>query len=554
MRPRPLAVAFLLALLHTSAGAQSFFGEVMEVRITNVDVIVTGKDGKPVSGLKREDFELYEDGVKQEITNFLEVSEDATARLTPSAVPQQAAPVPADFRGRNITIFIDNAGLKPQSRNAVLPHLEKFVDANVRPGDEVAIVSWSSSLKLELDATSDRNAIREAMQRLATQTTRGSELAQEREQFQRSIVDIIIAKAMENRKPTFDEVLSIARAHAMWATHQARQRAEALKSVIASMRGEPGRKIVLFVTQAFSSNPAEWVFLFLETFRDSFDGYQNTALTDARSYELPGLVMEIAEAANSSAVTLYAIDASGKETDSRLPDVSERVRVGLRTIVVAPTEGLTLQSIAADTGGVALTGSTNWQLAFDTIASDLDTYYSLGYKASGEQDRLKNLEVRVKNRKYKVRTRSAVIEPSISSEMNDAVAASLFRDIGRNDLAIRASAAPTTASAEAEKSLIPLTVTIPTEKLTLLPDGTDLTGSFSLFAAFLRNDGRVSKVARQPHSFRFPAESLPRRKEITVKLDVTTDSNTDAISVGVMDEASRAVGFAAVRLTAHRPE
>jgi hypothetical protein len=96
--------------------------------------------------------------------------------------------------------------------------------------------------------------------------------------------------------------------------------------------------------------------------------------------------------------------------------------------------------------------------------------------------------------------------------------------------------------------MIPVTITIPTEKLTLLPDGSDLAGAFSLFAAFLRSDGEVSKVAQQKQKFRFPAASLGKRKEITVKLDVSADLRTDGVSIGVMDDASRATGFAAVKV------
>jgi hypothetical protein len=219
-------------------------------------------------------------------------------------------------------------------------------------------------------------------------------------------------------------------------------------------------------------------------------------------------------------------------------------------LVVAPTAQITMQRLAAETGGFALTGSTNWKLAFDTIANDLNTYYSLGYRSSGERkDQLKKIEVRLRNKKKNllVRTRHAVVEPSASAEMNDAVAAYLFREVGENVLAIRADAGVATGDEE-QGVTIPLTVTIPTEKLTLLPEGADLTGSFSVFAAFLRKDGAVSKVARQPQSFRFPADSLKRRKEITVRIDVKADARTSNISVGVLDDLSRATGFAAVRL------
>jgi hypothetical protein len=208
----------------------------------------------------------------------------------------------------------------------------------------------------------------------------------------------------------------------------------------------------------------------------------------------------------------------------------------------------TLRAMAADTGGVALSGSDNWKLAFDTISNDLETYYSLGYRSEGERkDQMKNIEVRLKNKKLMVRTRRAVIERSINSEMQDAVASNLFRPSANNDLAIRVAAGAANTT-DAETVVVPLTITIPIEKLTLVPEGSDLTGRFALYAAFLRKDGAVSKVAQQPQSFRFPADSLKRRKDLTVKLDVTTDSRTDGVSVGVMDELSRLTGFAGVKI------
>ena len=45
----------------------------VEVRITKVDVIVTDKAGNRVTGLKPENFKLYEDGIIQPLTNFFEV-------------------------------------------------------------------------------------------------------------------------------------------------------------------------------------------------------------------------------------------------------------------------------------------------------------------------------------------------------------------------------------------------------------------------------------------------------------------------------------------------
>ncbi|HKR65720.1 MAG TPA: VWA domain-containing protein [Thermoanaerobaculia bacterium] len=549
MRNAILGMLFVGAL---SAQAQ-FFSEVVEVRVTNVDVVVTDKAGKPVHGLKADDFLLFENGEQKEISNFLEVHEAPEAEVTATATPADdatVAPLP-DTRQRQISVFIDDAVLHPLRRNQILTQLGKFLESNMRNGDEVMIAAWGNSLKVELEPTRDRSKIAEAVQHLAARTSAFNEEAHEKEKFHRQLVDLIniYAARQPPEKPPLTLGIYEARTFGMLVTHRMHQRVEALKSVVASMRGAPGRKVLVFVTQNFTSNPAEEAFRYVDATREQFAADGSNAMEQVRQFEIPSLITEIADAANSSGITLYAIDGSGKEGSMSSTDASELVRLAPSGATVGGWSQPTLGAIAQQTGGVALVGSSNWEYAFNTISNDLASYYSLGYRSTGErQDALRAVEVKLKKKGYKLRTRRAVIEPSVGQEMNDAVAAYLFREPGRNDLAIRAIAGRRATTSGEAGAVIPVTVTIPTEKLTLLPDGEDLTGSFSLFAAFVRMDGAVSKVSKQTQSFRFPKESLARRKEITVKLDVTADMRTDGVSIGVMDEASRATGFAAVKV------
>jgi hypothetical protein len=101
---------------------------------------------------------------------------------------------------------------------------------------------------------------------------------------------------------------------------------------------------------------------------------------------------------------------------------------------------------------------------------------------------------------------------------------------------------------EGEPTIIPLIVKIPMDKLTLIPDGNDLTGAFAVFTAFLNDTGVVSKVSRTPQIFRFPANTVSKRKALTFKVDIKTLDKLQGISVGVQDEASRATGFASIKL------
>ena len=547
-----VAVTLFLAAAPLVAQKETFFSEVLEVRVTNVDVVVTGRDGKPVTGLTREDFELYENGVRKDISNFLEMRGGPTAALTEVPAGSTAAPVPAseDIRRRDITIFVDNSVLHPLRRNQILPRLKEFVARNVRPGDSVSIASWNPSLRIELEPTSDRAAIDGAVEKLKSATSAAAMSAQRKEEFYRQIALLIRAYADRRppEKPPWQQGLSEARSYAMNASHEMKQRIDALRSVIAWRRGVDGRKILVLLTAELPANPAEEVFQYLDAMRDNFADPTGSAVSDATEYQVPALIEDITGAANSAGVTLYPIDAAGK--DSGMVDRGADANMHIPTSGVAVQTSLmpTLRSIAAETGGIAMTGSDNWKLAFDTISNDLETYYSLGYRSDGDrQDRTKSIEVKLKNKRHNVRTRRAVIEKSIASEMNDAVAANLFRPATANDMSIRASVGASTPKDE-ENVLIPVTVTIPMDKLTFVPEGTDLTARFAVYAAFLRKDGAVSKVVQQPGAVRFPAESLKRRKELTVKIDVTADTRTNGLSVGVMDEVSRATGFAAVKL------
>jgi hypothetical protein len=334
----------------------------------------------------------------------------------------------------------------------------------------------------------------------------------------------------------------------MRTAHDARARVEAMKSVIAWRRGVDARKILVLLTTELSMNPAAEPFLYLDGIRDRFDGAGGTATSEAREFEMPAVITEISEVANSSGVTLYPIDSTGKGGGFQDRDAAVVSRITSGDAIQQTPLMPSLRPIAAMTGGVAFTGTDNWKLAFDTVFNDLENYYSLGYRLPADRhDRLKKVEVRLKNKRYTVRSRQTVIEKSVTSEMRDAVAANLFRPAAVNDLAIRAVAG-TAAPNEGASILIPLTVTIPMDKLTLIPDGADLTGRFAVYAAFLRDDGALSKIVQTPGQVRFPAQSLKQRKELTVKVDLTVDPRTSLLSVGVMDEAARTTGFASVKL------
>src|SRR5437588_10758864 len=172
MKNRPLLALVLAHALLVSVAGQSPTTQTPSqkregapqkddvVRITSnlvqVDAVVTDKKGQPVTDLRPEDFEIYEDGRPQRITNFSFVSvadgaPTAGAPATESAAHphtrtgEAAAPVPPvrlrpEEVRRTFALVVDDLGLSFESMHFVRAALRKFDDEQMQPGDLVAII------------------------------------------------------------------------------------------------------------------------------------------------------------------------------------------------------------------------------------------------------------------------------------------------------------------------------------------------------------------------------------------------------------------------------
>src|ERR1051325_921717 len=100
------------SLLFAATALTAQVTESIDVRVVNVDVTVTSK-GAPVRGLTRDDFEIFEDGRPQKITNFYSAEAPARAVVatTPAAAPSTAAAPAAEPDPRfprQVLVLVDN--------------------------------------------------------------------------------------------------------------------------------------------------------------------------------------------------------------------------------------------------------------------------------------------------------------------------------------------------------------------------------------------------------------------------------------------------------------
>ncbi len=125
----------------------------VETQLVSVPAVVTNKTGRPITGLRSENFLLFENGKQQEITNF--------------------ATTEAPFE---IALLLDTSGSTRVDVGLIRQAANAFIDA-LRPGDRVAIVAFNTArqgqsvaAKVEVlsQLTGDRKLLRAAIENLGS--------------------------------------------------------------------------------------------------------------------------------------------------------------------------------------------------------------------------------------------------------------------------------------------------------------------------------------------------------------------------------------------------
>ena len=124
----------------------------VETQLVSVPAVVTDRNGRPLTGLRLENFAVLEDGKPQTVTNF------ATTE-TPF----------------EIALLLDTSGSTREDLGLIRDAANAFIAA-LRPGDRVAVVAFKNSgngvplatVDLVSTLTDDRQTLRAAVERLGT--------------------------------------------------------------------------------------------------------------------------------------------------------------------------------------------------------------------------------------------------------------------------------------------------------------------------------------------------------------------------------------------------
>lgn len=516
--------------------------ENIDVRVINVDVVVTDKKGKPVTGLTKDDFVLFENGNPKPISNFYEVN-GAEPEPKPEATKPNEPPHPLraedipDTQKRRIIFFIDNLSLNPFNRNRVFKQMKDFISQVMRPGDEAMIATFNRSMKVRVPFTRDPVQLQQTLDVIAGESALGVNNKSDLESTESQIRDA----------QSYDDALSAARSYAQSSQHDLRQAVDSLDALMSTLAGVDGKKVLVLTSEGFPMQPGREAFAYLED-QGHEKGWPTSSMLEGMSFDSHELIREVGKTANANGITMYTIHAAGLAVSS---DVSaENARATSFSVTQALVSNTTdsMAMMAEMTGGLASLQTNNYAAAFAHIKRDLDSYYSLGYRAGTERvDRQRSLEVRVKNRNYTVRSRQSFVEKSTYAEMSDRVIANLLYTSKQNDLHIVVKSDRPRVTDDSGLFEVPVEVQIPMDMLTFIPQGeTQFAGGFDVYFVLANKNNDLSDVSRQSHQIIVPAADMAKSKGkyYTYSVEMLMERGVNRISVGVVDSVSNVTGFA----------
>jgi VWFA-related protein len=130
-----------------------------------VRVVVRDAQGKPVKGLRKEDFKLYDSGKEQPIAQFEteSVVEPPSPPVATHGPEKAGAALSPAFPARFLALYFDDLYTADTDMIQVRRAADDYLAANLQPTDRVAIFTSGAMLS---DFTSDPKQIHEALSRL----------------------------------------------------------------------------------------------------------------------------------------------------------------------------------------------------------------------------------------------------------------------------------------------------------------------------------------------------------------------------------------------------
>ncbi|HEX2121236.1 MAG TPA: VWA domain-containing protein [Thermoanaerobaculia bacterium] len=301
MRRTLLAVLLLVVAAIAVAQQQQPYIETFEVRLHNLDVVVTDRQGKPVSGLTRDDFEILENGTPREITNFsVYDSTHAATGFSPSSATKPRAEARATLP-RKFVFFMDELVLHPASRKKLLNNAMTLLRNSMQPGDEATVIRPFGDWNVRLPFTSDLKAIEQSLREVLEESNTRTNT--------RMAAEVVFLDNQLATSSTVQEKHYAIRLYGEIARRRVEQRLGQLLAVIGSLSGIEGKKVLVLATASLAAQPGREA-INLSDYRFENNPVidpENAAVLPKNMPDLQPRIDDLGRIAGANGVTIYAL-------------------------------------------------------------------------------------------------------------------------------------------------------------------------------------------------------------------------------------------------------
>ncbi len=412
--PALVLISFLAAIAigQTPTPTPRIESDVVQIstNLIRVDVTVTDKSGRRINDLNPEDFEIYQEGVRQKVVgaNFVHNPQPKPVKPPKSETPVPEPPLeikPENVK-RTIALVVDDLTLSFESVASTRRALKKFVDEQMQEGDLVAIIRTGAGVGALQQFTTAKWQLYAAIERVRW-NPRGSGGF--------GSFDPVEPTMSETMRRLGDGKMYKVDKEALQAERDYIQNTEefresiftagtlgALRYIVNGMESLPGRKSVMLFSDGFQI----------------FGGNTNTSTyTASRTFQfLKSLVAE----ANSRSVVFYPLDARGlvytgftaadqlydpnTQNDEDQLTLSDRMNDRSRELFNTQ-QGLVY--LAKKTGGFARINRNDLSAGVQDVLED-QSYYLVAFEpdeSSFDPAKLKYLDIDVKVKRTGVKVR-----------------------------------------------------------------------------------------------------------------------------------------------------
>ena len=548
-----LTVTTTLFVLGAAAGPAAIAQEAQFAGEATVNVIevpvrvIDPGSGRPVTGLSADDFRIFENGRKQKITHFSEVSRSVAGGSARSTDPATAGT--ATDRTLEMVYFLDLFLMRKGGRDQGLEALRSRYSRSVPPNEEVSIVVFDGSLRIFVDRSTNRTEILDTLDAIGEVRAHGAE---HESAFTEALSEGPVTGTRDRyfyeRKQRSEEYIfelerRVARVgQAISATMARYARADARKVLVAFTPGHPRTRW----TPEYS--PVDFV-------------------NQSAEYPTGGLWQEIAYEASDLGFTLFTIDSAGIQPNTE-GDVSQAYTTDVGAGPVpsdgsasgnfafgagTPPESISpwlergrkelLISTAEDTGGSAQFSDAT--VAVENVAASLDHYYSIAYVArhSGDGETYSIRVALPKHPEYQAEFRRAFIDRTIAERSARRLQSTMLFGGDANPLSIRVELGDPKkklriGAAGSKMVRLPIKIKIPIGRLELIPQGEVFLGEVAVTVFGEDATGNQSQPVSDSTPISIPMDQIQQaraRGYFSYDLTVKIEGGQQKIWIGVED-------------------